>query len=88
MTSMGSGSVDSGLMKFCSFFPFTSPMAMFTRIALSDVPVLEIIISVALLAVSIVGVGFISAKIYRMGVLLYGKPPKFKEIFKMLKNSK
>ncbi len=88
MTSMGSGNVDSGLMKFCSFFPFTSPMAMFTRIALSDVPVLEIIISVALLAVSIVGVGFISAKIYRMGVLLYGKPPKFKEIFKMLKNSK
>ncbi len=88
MTSMGSGSVDSGLMKFCSFFPFTSPMAMFTRIALSDVSTVSIVISVALLAVSIVGVGFISAKIYRMGVLLYGKPPKMKEIIKMLKNSK
>ncbi len=88
MTSMGSGSVDSGLMKFCSFFPFTSPMAMFTRIALSTIPAYQIIISVAILAISIVGVGFVSAKIYRMGVLLYGKPPKIKEIIKMLKNSK
>ncbi len=88
ITSMTSGNVDSMLMKICSFFPFTSPMAMFTRIALSDVPVLEIIISVAILAVSIVGVGIVSAKIYRMGVLLYGKPPKIKEIIKMLRNSK
>lgn len=88
ITSMSSGSVDSGLMKFCSFFPFTSPMAMFTRIALSTIPAYQIIISVAILAISIVGVGFVSAKIYRMGVLLYGKPPKIKEIIKMLKNSK
>jgi ABC-2 type transport system permease protein len=63
-------------------------MAMFTRIALSDVPTASVVISVAILAVSIVGVGIISAKIYRMGVLLYGKPPKMKEIIKMLKNSK
>lgn len=86
--SMSSGNVSSTLMKFCSFFPFTSPMSMFTRIALSSVPVHEIIISVVILIVSIVGVGFISAKIYRMGVLLYGKPPKIKEVIKMLKNSK
>lgn len=86
--SISSGNTDGPLMKFCSFFPFTSPTAMFTRIALSDVPVMEIIISVAILLVSIVGVGFISAKIYRMGVLLYGKPPKIKEVIKMLKNSK
>ena len=88
MTSMSNGNVNSGLMKFCSFFPFTSPMAMFTRIALSTIPAYQIIISVAILVLSIVGVGFVSAKIYRMGVLLYGKPPKIKEIIKMLKNSK
>lgn len=52
--------------------PFTSPMAMFTRIAMSTVPMHEIIISIALLIISTVAVGIISAKIYRVGVLMYG----------------
>ena len=80
--SMTGGSVDSLLMKICSFFPFTSPMAMFTRIAMSTVPLWEILLSMVLLVLSAIGVGVISAKIYRVGVLLYGMPPKPSAIIK------
>ena len=85
MISLGSGNVDTPLMRICSFVPLTSPMSMFTRIAMSDVPAHEIIISVSILAASVVGVGFAAAKIYRLGVLLYGTPPKFSAIVKALK---
>ena len=62
-------------------------MAMFTRIAMSTVPAIEIIISIVILMVSVVGVGILSAKIYRVGVLLYGTPPKFSAILKAIKKS-
>lgn len=80
--SMTSGSVDNIAMKICSFVPFTSPMAMFTRIAMSTVPFYEILISIVLLIGSTVGVGVLSAKIYRVGVLLYGTTPKLGAILK------
>lgn len=82
MFSMSSGSVDNIAMKICSFVPFTSPMAMFTRIAMSTVPVYEILISIVILIGSTVGVGVLSAKIYRVGVLLYGTTPKLGSILK------
>ena len=85
--SMSSGEVDNVLLKICSFIPFTSPMAMFTRIAMSTVPPYEIIISVVILAASVIGIGVLSAKIYRVGVLLYGTTPKISSIIKALKNS-
>ncbi len=87
VTAMSSGSVDTTLMKVCSFIPFTSPMAMFTRIAMSTVPFYEIVVSIAILIGSVVGVGIISAKIYRIGVLLYGTPPKLGAIIKAIKKS-
>ena len=86
MFSMTSGDTDSLLMKVSSFIPFVSPMAMFTRIAMSSVPIYEIIISILILVVSVFGVGFISAKIYRVGVLLYGMQPKVSTIIKAMKN--
>jgi ABC-2 type transport system permease protein len=57
-------------------------MAMFTRIAMSTVPAYEIIISVAILIGSVLGVGVLAAKIYRVGVLLYGTTPKLGNILK------
>ena len=59
-------------------------MAMFTRIALSSVAWYEIVASIIVLTASVVGIGFISARIYRVGVLLYGMPPKFTNIIKMV----
>lgn len=82
MTSMSSGNVDNTIMKVCSYIPFTSPMSMFTRIAMSTVPWHEIAISIAILIGSTVGIGVLSAKIYRVGVLLYGTPPKLGAILK------
>ncbi|MGN0557384.1 MAG: ABC transporter permease [Acutalibacteraceae bacterium] len=82
MYSMGAGDMDSLLMKVCSYIPFTSPMAMFTRIAMSTVPFYEIAISVAILIGSVFGIGVLSAKIYRVGVLLYGTTPKLGSIIK------
>ena len=84
MTSMSSGNIDNTLMTVCSYIPFTSPMAMFTRICMSTVPMYEILVSIAILIGSTVGVGFIAAKIYRAGVLLYGRSPKIGSIIKMI----
>ena len=84
MFHLGSGNVDTGLMKFLSYFPLTSPMAMFTRIAMGSVPFYGILISVVLLAGSVFGIGVLSAKIYRVGVLLYGTPPKLTSIIKSI----
>ncbi len=82
MLSMSSGNVDNIAMKICSFVPFTSPMAMFTRIAMSTVPFYQILLSIVVLIASTVGVGFLSARIYRAGVLMYGNPPKLGTIIK------
>lgn len=82
MFSMSSGNVDSTLMVICSYIPFTSPMSMFTRIAMSTVPWYEIAISIAILIGSTVGIGVLSAKIYRVGVLMYGTTPKISNIIK------
>ncbi|MBQ7331110.1 MAG: ABC transporter permease [Oscillospiraceae bacterium] len=82
MFSMSSGSVDNLLMQICSYIPFTSPMAMFTRIAMSTVPWYEIVISIGILVASTFGIGILSAKIYRVGVLMYGTSPKLGNIIK------
>jgi ABC-2 type transport system permease protein len=79
--------VDSLLMVICSYVPFTSPMAMFTRIAMSTVPFYQILISMIILVVSVVATGVVSAKIYRVGVLLYGTKPKLGAILKAIKKA-
>lgn len=86
--SISSGSVNNVAMVVCSYIPLTSPMAMFARVAMGDVAGWEIAISVAVLLVSTVGVGYLASAIYRLGVLLYGNPPKPAEIVKMLRANK
>ena len=85
--AMTSGEVDTPIMLVCSYIPFTSPMAMFTRIAMSTVAWYEIVASIGILIASVVGVGVLSAKIYRVGVLMYGTKPKITDILKMLKKA-
>lgn len=80
--SMTNGSIDNVAMFVCSYIPFTSPMAMFTRICMSTVAWYEIAASVAILIGSTVGIGILSAKIYRVGVLLYGAQPGLGTILK------
>lgn len=82
------GNPDSLLVVICSFIPFFTPMLMFVRICMTDVPVWQILLSVVL-TVGFTGfMGWLSAKIYRVGVLMYGKPPKPGELIRVLRSSK
>lgn len=87
MYSMSNSNVDNIWMCICSYVPFTSPMAMFTRIAMSTVPFYSIAISIAILVASVVAIGVLSAKIYRVGVLLYGTKPKMGSILKAIRKA-
>lgn len=76
--------VNGQFFKVISFIPFTSPMAMFARIAMGQVSQLSIIISILILLVTDIIIGFLAAKIYHLGLLMYGQPPKIKTIIKLL----
>ena len=67
-----------------SFIPFTSPVVMLMRIPFG-VPLWQQIISVVLLFATFLGTVWFAARIYRVGILMYGKKPNFKEIIKWLK---
>jgi ABC-2 type transport system permease protein len=86
MFSLASNKIDTPLMIICSYIPLTSPMAMFTRIAMSVVPWYEIAVSLTILVVSLIGVGVLSARIYRVGVLLYGTPPKPRALLQAIRD--
>ncbi len=75
---------DGPLAFWCSMIPFTSPMVMMVRIPF-DVPMWQLGLSLGLLVLTIVGTIWLSAKIYRVGILMYGKKPTVKEIIKWLK---
>lgn len=70
---------------FASIFPFFSPMIMMVRLALTEVPWYEVVASMAVLVLSFVGCIWVAGKIYRTGILMYGKKPSFKEIFKWVR---
>lgn len=67
-----------------SMIPLTSPIVMLMRIPFG-VPLWQIILSMAILFSTFFGVVWFAAKIYRIGILMYGKKPTYKEIFKWLK---
>lgn len=76
---------DGMIMKVCSILPVSSYSAMFVRIAMGKVSTPELIISAVILYVSIIFVGWLAAKIYRMGTLRYGNPIKFRNALKYIK---
>jgi ABC-2 type transport system permease protein len=67
-----------------SHIPFTSPIVMLMRVPFG-VSWLEISISMALLLVTFVFMVWLAAKIYRVGILMYGKKPTYKDLYKWLK---
>lgn len=85
--AMTSGEINTPWMKFLSIFPFTSSMAMFTRLAMGEVSTVEVITSIILLIATTGVIGIITAKIYRVGVLMYGTRPTFKSIIKAIREN-
>jgi ABC-2 type transport system permease protein len=78
---------DSPLAFLGSIIPFTSPLVMMARIPFG-VPVWEIALSIALLIATFILFTWIAARIYRVGILMYGKKASLKEIIKWLKYKK
>ncbi len=75
---------DGPLAWWCSIIPFTSPIVMMIRLPY-DVPFWEMLLSIALLYGSAFGILYIAGKIYRTGILMYGKKVSIKEIIKWIK---
>lgn len=75
---------DSSLSLWLSMIPFTSPVAMMIRIPFG-IPYWQIGVSLLILVIAFVLVTWIAAKIYRTGILMYGKKPTLREIWKWLK---
>lgn len=74
-----------GLAVFGSLFPLTSPVVMMARIAhgVPDVvPYWQLLLSIALLILGFLGTTWLAGKIYRTGILMYGKKPTWKELMK------
>ncbi|SHJ24880.1 ABC transporter permease [Pseudozobellia thermophila] len=72
-----------------SLFPLTSPIVMLMRlpggIGEGGVPVWELVVSILLLLGTFIGIVWLAAKIYRVGILMYGKKPTYKELYRWLK---
>ncbi len=76
---------DGMLSMFFSMFPLTSPIAMLIRMGVSDVPVYQIAVSLFILMVSVYFVIITSARLFRVGLLMYGKRPAIGEIIRYMK---
>ena len=76
---------NSNLSVALSMVPFFSPVLMVFRIALQTPPLWQILLSLAILAATAAGIIYGSAKIYRVGILMYGKRPSLMEVFRWLR---
>ncbi|MDR0738497.1 MAG: ABC transporter permease [Prevotellaceae bacterium] len=74
---------DSSLSFWSSIIPFTSPMVMMARIPFG-VPFWQVALSLALLLITFIGIAWMAGKIYRTGILMYGKKPTLKEMLKWM----
>lgn len=75
---------ESQIVWWGSMIPFTSPIVMLARIPFG-VPLWELLLSMGLLAGTFVAGGWLSAKIYKIGILMFGKKTTFKDLWKWLK---
>lgn len=68
-----------------SFIPLISPFVMFARIVVSDVPPYQIALGLLLNIAAVAATALIAGKIYRIGMLLYGRPPRLRQIWQVLR---
>ncbi|MFY9223551.1 MAG: ABC transporter permease [Blastocatellia bacterium] len=68
-----------------SLVPFFGPILMFLRIAVQTPPIWQIVLSLGLMVVTIIVCSWLAAKIYRVGILMYGKRPTVPELIKWLR---
>ena len=73
------------LATITSLIPFFTPLLMFMRVNLYTPPVYEIILSVVLTVATIVILVSLTARIYRVGILMYGKRPTLRELVRWIR---
>ena len=73
--------------RILSLIPFCTPLLMYMRISVSPVPWYEIAASIAIMAVTIYAILWVTSRIYRVGILMYGKKPNLPEIVRWVKYS-
>ena len=78
---------NSGIIRFISWFPLTAPTAMMLRLPMTEVPVIDIVGSIATILITIPLITWLGAKIFRLGLLMYGKRPKLVEIWRLLREA-
>jgi ABC-2 type transport system permease protein len=76
---------DSALARFFSLFPLTSPIVMFIRVIASSPPAWEIVLSVLIALASIWGIAILSARVFRIGILMTGKRGSFGEMWRWIR---
>ena len=67
-----------------SIFPITAPIQIMVRLGISEIPPWQIIASISVLIISIIGILYLVIKVFRLYMLMYGKRPKLREIYKNL----
>ena len=77
---------DSQIVWWGSMIPFTSPIVMLSRIPFG-VPMWELVLSIGLLVATFIACGWASAKIYKIGILMFGKKTTFKDLWKWLRQN-
>jgi ABC-2 type transport system permease protein len=78
---------DGVIAKAFSFFPFCTPLIMYVRIAVHQPPVWQIALAIGEMVVTIYAILWVASRIYRVGILMYGKKPNLPEILRWLKYS-
>ena len=78
---------DSPGVVVTSFIPLISPFVMFARMVVSSVPLWQVLLSFAINIAAIWGISVLGGKIYRIGMLLYGRPPRLTQIVHLLRSA-
>jgi ABC-2 type transport system permease protein len=68
-----------------SFIPLVAPFVMFARIVVTDVPIWQVVLSLVINVVATYAIAVLAGKIYRVGMLLYGRPPKLSQIWSVIR---
>jgi ABC-2 type transport system permease protein len=84
----GLGKPDATFITITSYIPFFTPMIMFLRVGMLTIPLWEALLGISILIATIIVLAIFGARVYRGGVLMYGKSNSYKDIKKALQITK
>jgi ABC-2 type transport system permease protein len=79
-------SPDAPLAVVCSYLPLVAPFVMFARIAVTNVPLWQVALSIGINLVALYVIAVLAGKIYRVGMLLYGRAPNLRQVWSVIRS--